>query len=94
MEKQARMEDKVANIEEQLRKKPVIGYDRKREKLQAIKQLHQEQKKKAETSKCLNPLTRAIDIDFDEDGFASCEDDEEVIKTRSAKKDTSPEVLE
>jgi hypothetical protein len=37
VDKQARMEDKVANIEEQLRKKPVIGYDRKREKLEAIK---------------------------------------------------------
>jgi hypothetical protein len=31
------MEDKIGNIEEQLRKLPVIGYDRKREKLDAIK---------------------------------------------------------
>jgi hypothetical protein len=35
------------------------------------------------------PLTPILDIDFDEDGFASCEEDEEVIKTRSAQKDTS-----
>ena len=83
------MEDKVANIEEQLRKKPVIGYDRKREKLEAIKLLHQEQKKKAVASKYPVQLTRILDIDFDEDGFASCEEDEEVIKTRSAQKDTS-----
>ena len=83
VEKQVRMEDKVANIEEQLRKKPVIGYDRKREKLEAIKKLHLEQKKKAEASKYLPSLISTLDIDFDEDGFASCEEDEEVIKARS-----------
>ena len=29
IDKQIRMEDKVANIEEQLRKKPALGYERK-----------------------------------------------------------------
>ena len=48
VEKQARMEDKIVNIEEQLRKKASIGYDRKREKLDAIKIVSIEQKRQAQ----------------------------------------------
>jgi hypothetical protein len=46
IEKQDRMEDKIANIEEQMRKKAALGYDRKREKLDAIKRMAIEQNRK------------------------------------------------
>ena len=49
IEKQQKMQDKVSNIEEQLRKKPAIGYDRKQEKLDAIKKMAIQQKRKVES---------------------------------------------
>lgn len=42
LEKQGRMEEKIVNIEEQLRRRPEIGYERKRLKIEAIRKMANE----------------------------------------------------
>ncbi len=72
LEKQARMKGKIDNIEAELRKKESIEYERKLEQIEQLKKLERR--------------IRWENDNEDDEGFASCEEDEQHIKGREETK--------